>query len=152
MQLTQQDITRLWAGVKRGLPTECWEWQRALSANGGYGIINLGGKATRAHRVVYFLTQGDLNTTLEILHTCDNKKCCNPAHLTQDTHRANLIQAGKAGTMARHVGVNSKLGLSEETLKAIVLSTASLREIGRQHGIYHKTVAQIKREFSLCQK
>lgn len=152
MQLTQQDITRLWAGIKRGLPTECWEWQRALSANGGYGIINLGGKATRAHRVVYFLTQGDLNPELEILHLCDNKKCCNPLHLSQDTHSANLKQAGAAGTLARFSGANSKLALPEEVLRDILTSTESLRAIGRRHGIYHKTVAQIRKEFTLCPK
>ena len=152
MKLTAEDIKRLWAGITKGGPDVCWEWEKAVSSNGGYGLINIGGKTVRAHRVVYFLMRGDLIAELEILHTCNNPPCCNPNHLIQDTHAANLQQAKTEGRLAVGKGTNSKVNLSEEAIRDILTSTASLRELGRKYHIYHKTVAQIKKEFELCQK
>lgn len=46
----------------------------------------------RAHRVAYILTKGDIPDGLLILHSCGNRRCCNPAHLRQGTQSENVKQ------------------------------------------------------------
>lgn len=151
MRLTSADIARFWEKVSKAPhPKGCWEWQAAQFRCGRYGAFRAGGQTLRAHRIAYFLTKGNLDPNLEILHLCSNPKCCNPDHLEQNTHAANLKQAGAEGKMARHVGANAKIKFSEETLRDILTSRLSLRALGRKYKVDHKTIASIRKEFSLC--
>lgn len=147
MNLSANDIKRFWEKVSK-LDSGCWEWQAALFRSGRYGAFRVGGVTLRAHRIAYFLCKGNLNPELEILHLCNNPKCCNPDHLLQDTHQANLKMAGTK--LAPYHGANSKTKLSEEAIRDILTSSLSLRALGRKYHVYHKTIAQIKKEFQLC--
>ena len=42
-----------------------------------------------AHRVVYVVRRGPVDPTLELDHTCRNRKCCNPNHLEPVTSAEN---------------------------------------------------------------
>ena len=74
----------------QGEPDECWKWSRSHYA-GGYGQVNLPrsefpGRRTHqtpVSRVLMHLRAGrELNLKDEFAcHTCDNRWCCNPAHL-----------------------------------------------------------------------
>jgi len=67
---------------------ECLEW--TLSCNrGGYGKTMAYGTTMRTHRLALMLEGVDI-TDKVVLHTCDNPKCCNPAHLRVGTHRDNI--------------------------------------------------------------
>jgi hypothetical protein len=150
MKFRQEDIQRFWAKVRIVSPLYCWEWQAALLTNGGYGAFRLGGKTYRAHRIAYFLTTGDLDPDLELLHRCNNKKCCNPCHLLQGTHGQNLAQAGAEGKMTRHLGANSKLNFTQEQLLHILTASCSARELARLYNVDHKTIRSIQKEYQVC--
>ena len=63
--------------------TDCWEFQGALN-NIGYGMIrdteHEGMRTT--HRVSYEVHKGKIPNGMCVLHTCDNRKCCNPELFT----------------------------------------------------------------------
>jgi len=75
---------RFWSHVKKGTPHECWEWVSGLNS-GGYGFFWDGDSAILAHKYVYESIHGLTNS--RIYHTCTNRKCCNPNHLTLENPR-----------------------------------------------------------------
>ena len=75
--------------IEVGQPTECWNWTGHISGN--YGVIRLRNVAYPAHRIAWMAHyQQDLSATDVIMHTCDNPKCCNPAHLRKGTAADNV--------------------------------------------------------------
>jgi hypothetical protein len=80
------NTARFWARVSRG--EGCWEWQRGRSC--GYGTITWRGTETKAHRVAWELTHGEIPAGLHVLHNCDNPGCVRPEHLRLGTHTDNM--------------------------------------------------------------
>ena len=78
----------------------CWEWQGRIDRY-GYGQVRVRGKTGKAHREAYRAFHGDPGKLL-VLHTCDNRKCCNPKHLFLGTHKDNMADMVKKGRHARH--------------------------------------------------
>lgn len=90
---------RFWSKVDRSAGFfGCWPWTGALDAD-GYGTIGetKTGRTLRAPRVAYELTVGPIPAGLEILHSCDNRPCVNPAHLRVGTHAENMAEISLRG-------------------------------------------------------
>lgn len=90
---------RLWRRVDRAAPDDCWEWQGYISTS-GYGLM---GRGTRAegtvgtHRVAWEVTNGPIPAGLLVCHTCDNRLCCNPAHMFLGTIYDNAQDMKRKG-------------------------------------------------------
>ncbi len=90
---------RFWELVERRGKDECWPWT-ASSNPKGYGQFNIGraraatqkrkGLCHHANRVAFELTFGEIPGDLDVLHSCDNPPCCNPAHLFLGTNADNM--------------------------------------------------------------
>lgn len=83
---------RFWSKVKR-VPIGCWVWMgsRGLS---GYGNLNVGGRRVMsAHRYAYQVTSGEVltNPKIQVRHSCDNRLCVRPSHLSLGTHDDNML-------------------------------------------------------------
>lgn len=93
---------RFWSKVLIGEPDECWEWQGSYTTT-GYGLAVLcfeGVRVHRSNRIAWTLANNRL-PELHILHSCDNRKCCNPVHLRQGTNYENVrdcIERGRKVT------------------------------------------------------
>ena len=92
----------VWKRVKIGEPDECWEWQGATLLGDclPYGRMRLRGVQTYAHRVAYEAHYGEAPGPLHVLHSCDNPRCCNPAHLSLGDYEENNRQRAERGRNA----------------------------------------------------
>lgn len=78
--------------------TGCWDWTGKVGST-GYGEIKCFGKWEGAHRLSYSLYNGPVDPDFEIKHSCDNKICVNPDHLSQGTHLSNMQEAAERKLM-----------------------------------------------------
>ena len=73
----------------------CWEWVGSTSESRGrrhYGILWVGGKNKKAHRVVYEELVGPIPEGLTLDHLCKNTICVNPSHLGPVTIAENILR------------------------------------------------------------
>ena len=71
----------------------CWPWTGAINKS-GYGSYGVGGVIRTASRVAYELANGPIPTGkgyhgIVVMHSCDNRKCCNPRHLSLGSQSDN---------------------------------------------------------------
>lgn len=89
------EASRFWSKVDKRGPDECWLWMNRTHPVTGYGEFRFRGATSRAHRVAYILTHGEIPEGLELDHACprapcrEQRRCCNPAHLEPVTHQEN---------------------------------------------------------------
>lgn len=79
-------IARFWERVGSG--DGCWEWGGALDG-GGYGKVTFRGSTRKAHRVAWELMRGPIPSGMELMHSCDNRRCCRVDHLSVGTRQEN---------------------------------------------------------------
>lgn len=97
--LSTKDIQRIFSKIVINPVSGCWEWQAKLSHSGtNYGCVWFRGKEERIHRVMYawLVAPVPIGVAADIPnldHECNNKKCCNPTHLTLKSHRANVLRS-----------------------------------------------------------
>lgn len=124
---------RFWAKVQK---TEgCWVWtagvRKGRGNNGGYGVMKADRQNRGAHVVSWFLHHGEW-PTLCVLHTCDNRRCVNPAHLFLGTRAENNAD----------MATKSRAPHSEErATKLTTIAVLGIRAL-RQEGWKHRELAE----------
>lgn len=66
-------------------PEECVEWPGRRHRT-GYGGVTFDSRGknrleVQSHRLAYLFGKGDIPHKMVVNHICNNKACCNPAHL-----------------------------------------------------------------------
>ena len=132
--------------------TGCWNWARSLSH--GYGYISRKSLPdTRAHRLAYmaFNMLARIPAGLCVCHTCDNRACVNPAHLTLQTKTWNnqdKARKGRARTCnGQHINVGEAhpaAKLSSAAIAAIRASNEPQTKLAAMYGVTQSAISRIK--------
>ena len=116
---------RFWRRVEK---TEgCWLWM-GCRLKGGYGRLWYVDRLVLAHRLAYFLTFGEIPTSINILHDCDNPPCVKPGHLFLGTQADNVHDAIRKG---RDVSSPGELNGGARLSELQVLEIRRLYECGK---------------------
>jgi hypothetical protein len=65
----------------------CWLWRGSVEK--GYGVIEISDHRYAVHRVAYALWVEPIPKGLQVQHLCNERRCCNPAHLVAGTAQEN---------------------------------------------------------------
>lgn len=135
-----------WQHVERRGPDDCWPFNGSTS-DVNYGSVRWAGRTQRAHRIAYTLAYGQIPDGLNVLHSCDNPPCCNPAHLflgTQAENSADMIRKNRVNRTARFIGAaHPRAKLTEEAVfEARWLRKAGMpwRRLAARFGVSKTTI------------
>lgn len=137
---------------------KCWPWM-AKSRTSGYGVIALGGRHEKkilAHRAMWEMVNGPIpdgagyHGTI-VMHTCDNRLCCNPAHLRLGTQRDNVRDMdtkGRRRTSAHKGERHHNARFTEAEIIEIRTSPLGNANLGRQYGVARQVIGNIRQRKS----
>ena len=144
-----KDEIRFWSKVERDdeNPDKCWEIVDMYLNKLGYGVFSIKDKLILAHRFAFQNYHNRLITDgMLIMHSCDNPKCVNPAHLSEGTNQDNVTDMMNKG---RHV-CNPNKGEQHIHSKLTVKQVKEIREkYDKKNGIFYKVLAI---EYGVCKQ
>ena len=89
---------RLEAMIERAGPLDCWPFMGTRKRFGYGSIRDDDGRMVAAHRAAWSLAHGQpVPAGANILHSCDNPPCCNPAHLRPGDQFDNMVDMRSRG-------------------------------------------------------
>lgn len=146
---------KFWAKVDIRGNDECWLWTRSRNTY-GYGSAVFKGWTTNAHRIAYFLAHGSIDATKVICHSCDNRLCCNPAHLWEGTQGDNVRDCNKKGRgkgkFSETLGKDHPRHLAKmtpdqvkEARRLYWSGQMSQAQLGKKYGVHPATISRTVR-------
>lgn len=148
-----------WSRVASATPEECWNWTGAKTSS-GYGCLGWNGDVVQAHRVAAFL-HGIISSVRAkesrdaacdgsefVLHTCDNRLCCNPKHLVAGSLRDNMLDAYSKNRKVQPRGEKHSNATTSNVIAETIRSESTgaygeINELARKHGLSRYTVSDI---------
>ena len=137
-------MDRFWNKVNKQGPDDCWEWTGGVGSH-GYGKITQGRQwEETSHRFAYTLEKGDIPKGQVVRHACDNRRCCNPAHLELGTQAQNIQDMHRRGgtkrmkvnyetaTVIRERALAGERGIDLAAEYGVTPSTISVIKLGKQ--------------------
>lgn len=141
----KQIAAHFWELVEK--TDSCWIWRGSIHWN-GYGSFHSRpyGKKN-AHRWAWALTHDTMPpSSIDVCHSCDNRRCVRPDHLFLGTRRDNMRDAANKGrTLIGEQHPNAKL--TDEQVRQLRSIKASQgitnAALGRQFGVSASQVSMI---------
>ena len=126
----------------------CWIWLGYRERH-GYGRVTRRGKRVLVHRAVYEELVGPIPHGLDLLHSCDNVACVNPAHLHPGTHDDNMKEMAARGRSQRKRGSEKDCAIIDEEIaadiKRMLADGYSAATVANTFGVTKHIAADIQR-------
>lgn len=144
----------LWRSVRIKAADECWEWTGPVNSS-GYGGFSCGGVLTGSHVWAFKLRSGRWPKKKCVLHACDNRRCCNPAHLFEGSKSDNSVDCWAKGRnfyqrqpAARPKGSahrNAKLTDAQIVKIRMAYATGgwTQKQLGALHGVSQRVICLV---------
>lgn len=124
----------------------CWEWLSARQG-GGYGVFWVGGgKTENAHRYSWEVANGQkIPAGMVVMHSCNNKWCVNPNHLSVGTPQQNAISAVRDGIASVGVLNGSAKLTPEQVVEIFTCTDMGCCRLSKKYGVHMTTIKAIRR-------
>jgi len=136
---------RFWQRVNRSDdPDSCWPWTGSKHAD-GYGKLRWHGGNVLSHRKAYELANGDIPEGLCVRHKCDNRPCCNPAHLEVGTWADNVNDKVSRGRHRRgeNAGTAKLTAANVEEIRRSFRNGTSRYDLAYRFDVSHTQICNI---------
>lgn len=130
---------RVIARSRQNLCTGCMEFYGASNEK-GYGIIKIGNKSRKAHRISYEFFNGSIPEGKSVLHHCDNPCCVAKEHLYVGTNDENLMDKMSRNRSGKKLDIST----AKTVKKLLSEGIQSGAEIARTFGITKQAIYAIK--------
>jgi hypothetical protein len=123
---------------------DCVVWPFGKFVCNGYGAVRFNNKQRCAHRVILILATGQDRTGYDAAHSCNQRACVNPRHLSWKTRYENAQDKHKHGTIIRGEACRGSKLTEKQVLEiAQKFGAQSYVEIARHYGVTPTTIQQI---------
>lgn len=142
---------RFWSKVQVCGDNECWQWTSAIGGS-GYGFFWVGGKKRSefAHRLVV-IWRGETippGPGWHVMHSCDNKLCVNPAHLSvgkNQDNRADCVAKKRHAVGEKNGGGGKLRDAQVKEIKGLQRDGWGCSRLSKRFGVSMQTIKAIKR-------
>jgi len=133
-------------------PDACWPWTGSFNPWGyGRARIVVDGRTVEvtASRAAYIAANGPLTSSVHVLHSCDNRPCCNPRHLRAGSHLENMADRKARGNYKRGAECPVALQIAPELIAQIRaayrpgVAGCGTPALARRFGLSRTTVQRI---------
>ena len=143
------DERKFWSHVDRRDAESCWPWKLSLGGP-GYGQVADGRTMRGTHRVAYEFANGPIPEGLCVCHTCDNRTCCNPAHLwlgTRTDNNRDMFSKGRGRPVPQRGAQHKLAKLTEAAAQEIYaryqVGDVTQRDLAAEYGVSQVTVWKV---------
>uniref|UniRef100_A0AAU6W147 Zinc-binding loop region of homing endonuclease domain-containing protein n=1 Tax=Pseudomonas phage Drael01 TaxID=3138533 RepID=A0AAU6W147_9VIRU len=129
------------------MDNQCIEHTGYLSS-GGYGRIRHRGKVVAAHRLAYAVAHGLDVFTMggHVMHSCDNRKCINPEHLTLADNAANMADKVAKGRQWKRLSTEQVAEIKRDYIPmGVGVHYGNSKDICAKYGITRGCLSKIVR-------
>jgi hypothetical protein len=123
----------------------CVPWPLFIDPASGYGLLYFRKRTQTAHRIMCQLAHGDPPTPKHHAgHSCHNRICINPNHLSWKTHSENMLDKRANGTAnVNNWGQRGKLTAEQAAAILALKGKKTQVAIAKQFGITESNVRNI---------